>query len=151
MIANATFRSLLDSTTDSALPHLAPRSGLLGAVLHPFAARPNVFVTADDTATRITIHKSSGLDIEVVITTPTARWSATVRDVANGRALAHDGAAYDSAAMATPHERRTALLGDLQAFLANVVDAPVRLSPRNGARLEFAAHGDWRQALPFTH
>jgi len=145
MLATATSRSLLLASFDATAPRLAPRSGLLGAVLLPLGARPNVFVANDDTATRVTIHKTAGLDIEVVISTKAARWSASVRDVATGRVLVQDLASYDGA---TPHERRAAMLGDLHAFFARVVDAPVRLSPIDGTRLECAARGDWRQALP---
>lgn len=139
MIALATFPS-----------SLAPRSGLLGLVLRPFAACANVFVADDDVATRVTIHKTSELDIEVVISTPTRHWSATVRDVASGCALVHDTAEYEATVTATPVERRDAMLGDLHAFLAAVVDAPVRLTHCSGTRLEFAAASGWLKAVPFS-
>ena len=146
MIAEANLLSL--SATSAAFA--AQRSGLLGVVLRPFATRPNVFVADDHVATKVTIHKTGTLDIEIVISTATRQWSATVRDVATGRALVHDGAAYSASDAATSVEQRTAMLGDLQAFLDAVVDAPVRLTQRDRTRLEIAAASGWRQAVPFA-
>jgi hypothetical protein len=133
---------LLESTA------AADRRGSLAGALRPFAVRPNVFVADDATATRVTIHKTPSLDIEVANATATSEWTATVRDAATGAPLAHGTRGYRSPGT-EPHARRAALLRDVHAFLFAVVDAPVRLADDASARLETAAGERWRQVVPF--
>ncbi|MBL8755233.1 MAG: hypothetical protein JNK15_18180 [Planctomycetes bacterium] len=133
---------LLESTA------AADRRGSLAGALRPFAVRPNVFVADDDAATRVTIHKTPSLDIEVAIATATAEWTATVRDAATGAPLACGTRAYRHTA-AEPHARRAALLRDVHAFLFAVVDAPVRLADDHQPKLETTAGERWRQVVPF--
>lgn len=139
-----TTTAALAAATDAMLfaAPLAPRSGHLAGLLRPFARRPHVFVAEDAAATRVTIHKTGALDVEIEIATATRRWTACVRDLANGAELTrlagdYRGAATDAA------EVRTAMLGDLHTLLAAVVDPALRLTSRPH-RVEVATAAGWR-------
>ena len=141
---------MIPSTTTFLLESMtaADRRGSLAGALRPFAVRPNVFVADDEAATRVTIHKTPALDIEVAIATATNEWTATVRDAATGAPLAHGTRGYRSPGV-EPHARRAALLRDVSAFLFAVVDAPGRFADGGAARLETTAGDRWRQVVPF--
>ena len=148
MIAEAKFLPLLGSLAATAAPQTAERGGLLAAMLRPFAARPNVFVTDGERVTSVLVHKTGTLDLELRIVTATKEWSVAVRDVSTGRTLAGDRQVYHG--HATPTEQRQALLDDVRAFLGAVVDAPVRMTGGVQKQLEVRTATGWRSAVPFA-
>jgi hypothetical protein len=148
MIAEAKFLPLLGSLAATAAPQTAERGGLLAAMLRPFAARPNVFVTDGERVTSVLVHKTGTLDLELRIVTATKEWSVAVRDVSTGRTLAGDRQVYHG--HATPAEQRQALLDDVRAFLGAVVDAPVRMTGGVQKQLEVRTATGWRSAVPFA-
>ena len=131
------FLSLHASELGTVTPSPAIRAGVLTSLLRPFARHGNVFVADDHEATRVTIHKSSTLDIEVVIDTANKHWLATVRHVATGIEVARHTAA---------HRDHTAMLGDLHTFLVAVVEPRVRVAAPNN-QLEAETVTGW-QAVP---
>ena len=149
MIAEAKFLPLLGSLAATAAPQPAERGGLLAAILRPFAARPNVFVTDGERVTSVLVHKTGTLDLELRIVTATKEWSVAVRDVTTGRTLTSDRQVYQGR-HATPAEQRQALLDDVRAFLGAVVDAPVRVTGGVHEQLEVRTATGWRGAVPFA-
>lgn len=120
----------------------APQRGVLSGLLRPFAGRPHVFVCDEADGTRVTIHKTGALDIELLIATDAKCWSATVRDVGRGIELARATADFAGASAA-------AMCADLHAFLATVVDAGIRFAPGT-AGLEVATATGWRPLACFA-
>lgn len=140
MTTQERFVARFDGSTAGA--SFAPQRGVLTGLLRPFAGRPHVFVCDDASATRVTIHKTEALDIELVIATDTKRWSATVRDVVRGIDLARATADFGGASA-------SAMCADLHAFLATVVDAGIRFTP-DAAGLEVATATGWRPLTCFA-
>lgn len=149
MIAEAKFLPLLGSLAATAAPQTAERGGLLAAMLRPFAARPNVYVTDGERVTSVLVHKTGTLDLELRIVTATKEWSVAVRDAMTGRTLASDRQVYQGS-HATPAKQRQALLDDVRAFLGAVVDAPVRMTGGVQKQLEVRSATGWRSAVPFA-
>jgi hypothetical protein len=148
MIAEAKFLPLLGSLAATAAPQPAERGGLLAAMLRPFAARANVFVTDGERVTTVVVHKTETLDLELRITAATKEWSVAVREVATGRTLACDRQSCQG--RHTPAEPRQALLDSVRAFLGVVVDAPVRVTSGAHVHLEVRTATGWRRAVPFA-
>lgn len=145
-----TTHDVLAVATDGSLfaAPLAPRSGLLAGLLRPFARRPHVFVAEDAASTRVTIHKTGALDVEIEIATSTRHWTARVRDLANGAEIARTAGHYRDAATDAA-EVRTAMLGDLHALLAAVVDPALRVTSQPH-RVEVATAAGWRPLPSFS-
>lgn len=141
MIAEAQFFPLLGSLAATAAPQPAERGGRLAAMLRPFAARPNVFVTDGERVTSVLVHKTGTLDLELRIVTATKEWSVAVRDVATGRTLACDRRSC---------QHPQALLDSVRAFLGAVVDAPVRMTGGAHPHLEVRTATGGRQVVPFV-
>ena len=117
-----------------------PQRSLLTHLLRPFAARANVFVCDDASATRVVIHKNGALDVEVVIATTTKQWSAAVHDSITGAELAKAAADFTGATA-------IAVFAELDELLATLVDASVRVAP-HAKHLEVATTHGWR---PLVH